>query len=209
MKKTRILLVDDHQIVLKGMSSIVRETLGQGCSVDTASTAGAAFDSLRDGVFDLCIFDIGLPDANGLDVLRRIRSDYPEMKIIVHTVHEQAWYMRAFLDADVDGILFKSADIYEISRALTTVLGGGTFYSHAARVLKNAMDCHPRPTEREMDVLRMLAVGATTEEISATLGISPNTTETHRRHLLEKFNARNVADLILKAVSEGLPLRDG
>lgn len=208
MKKTRIILVDDHQIVLKGMVSIVKETLGQKCSVDTAGTAAAVLENLRESTYDLCIFDIGLPDADGLELLRFIRSEYPSMKVIVHTVHEQAWYMRAFLDADVEGILFKSSDIYEISRALTAVLEGGRFYSHAARVLKNAMDCHPRPTEREMDVLRMLAAGATTEEISVTLGISPNTTETHRRHLLEKFNARNVADLILKAVSEGLPLKE-
>lgn len=141
MKKTRIILVDDHQIVLKGMVSIVKETLGQKCAVDTASTAAAVLENLRESSYDLCIFDIGLPDADGLELLRYLRAEYPKMKVIVHTVHEQAWYMRAFLDADVEGVLFKSSDIYEISRALTTVLEGGRFYSHAARVLKNAMDC--------------------------------------------------------------------
>lgn len=207
MKKSRILLVDDHQIVLKGMLSIIRETLGDNCTVDTAVTASAALDCLDNAPYDVCIFDIGLPDIDGLEILPRFRRDYPDMKIIVHTVCQQAWYMRAFLDADVEGILFKSSDIYEIERALTTVMAGGRFYSHEARVLKNAMDCHPKPTDREMEVLRMLASGATTEEISARLGISANTTETHRRHLLEKFNARNVAELITKAMTEGFPFK--
>ena len=204
--KRSVLLIDDHQVVLKGMLSIVRETLGQECTSDTAGTAAAALRHLRERCYDICIFDVGLPDSDGVSLLRQIRNDYPEMRIIVHTIYEQAWYMRAFLEVDVEGILFKSSDIYEIKRALTTVAGGGRYYSHAARVLRNAIDFHPQPTGRESEVLRMLAAGATTDEISASLGISTNTTETHRRHLLEKFGARNVAELISKAVSEGFPL---
>ena len=80
---------------------------------------------------------------------------------------------------------------------------GHKYYSMAARALKTAVDTHTPPTMREMEILRLLAKGATTEEISRQLSISNNTTESHRRHLLEKFNARNVAELIINAVSQG------
>lgn len=203
METKRILLVDDHIVVLKGLQLIVSEALGKETDIDLVTSGTEAIRMLRLQPYDLCILEIELPDVDGMRMLRTLRRDHPALRRIVHTRHEQLWYMREFIDADVDGVLFKNSDITEISRAVNQVLDGHKYYCMSARVLKAAVDTHTPPTMREMEILHLLAKGATTEEISRQLSISNNTTESHRRHLLEKFNARNVAELIINAVSQG------
>ncbi len=203
METKRILLVDDHIVVLKGLQLIVSEALGKETDIDLATSGTEAIRMLRLQPYDLCILEIELPDVDGMRMLRTLRRDHPALRRIVHTRHEQLWYMREFIEADVDGVLFKNSDITEISRAVNQVLDGHKYYCMSARVLKAAVDTHTPPTMREMEILHLLAKGATTEEISRQLSISNNTTESHRRHLLEKFNARNVAELIINAVSQG------
>lgn len=203
METKRILLVDDYIVVLKGLQLIVSEALGKETDIDLATSGTEAIRMLRLQPYDLCILEIELPDVDGMRMLRTLRRDHPALRRIVHTRHEQLWYMREFIEADVDGVLFKNSDITEISRAVNQVLDGHKYYCMSARVLKAAVDTHTPPTMREMEILHLLAKGATTEEISRQLSISNNTTESHRRHLLEKFNARNVAELIINAVSQG------
>lgn len=203
MDTTRILIIDDHHVVLRGLVQIVRDTLGENAVIHTASSGTAALRLLDTSRYDLCILDIELPDVDGIELMHTICRTHPSLKIIVHTLHEQVWFMKEFLKAEIHGVLFKDSSINEIAQALTSVLAGNKFFSHTARVLKNSIDEHAAPTQREMEVLQMLAAGATTDEISQQLGISTNTTESHRRHLLEKFRARNVAELILRAVAEG------
>lgn len=203
METKRILLVDDHIVVLKGLQLIVSEALGKETDIDLATSGTEAIRMLRLQPYDLCILEIELPDVDGMRMLRTLRRDHPALRRIVHTRHEQLWYMREFIEADVDGVLFKNSDITEISRAVNQVLDVHKYYCMSARVLKAAVDTHTPPTMREMEILHLLAKGATTEEISRQLSISNNTTESHRRHLLEKFNARNVAELIINAVSQG------
>lgn len=203
MNQKHIIIVDDHQVVLKGMSQIVLDVLGPDTVIHTAPTGATLLEFLRTVDFDVCILDMELPDMDGLELLTLLRRQYTSLKIIVHTIHEQVWFMKEFLKFGVEGILFKDCHISEISGALTTVLAGGRYYSRTARILKNAVENHTLPTQRELDVLKLLAAGETTETISRQLDISINTTESHRRHLLEKFNARNVAELVLKAVAEG------
>lgn len=200
----KILIVDDHAIVLKGLCQIVVETFGDGCRITTAATAARAMELAATGGYDICLLDIGLPGAGGLQLLTTLRDRCPDMRIIVNTVHDELWHVKEYIEAGVEGILFKNVDSGEIAKALRTVNDGGIYYCRRALDIRNRMDRYDEPTPREKDVLAHIATGRKTEEIAQIMGISVNTVETHRRHLLDKLNARNMAEMIMNAVSRGL-----
>lgn len=204
-----ILIVDDHRIVLKGLVAIVRETLGNDVRIDTACSGADAVMILKSQRFDVCILDIGLPDMDGVRLLKAMKSQYPEMAVIIHTIHDQIWYMKEFIKYGADAIIFKNTDISEIADALRNVIQGNSYLCQGAKALKRVVGDHQVLTQREHQILTLLAQGKTSNEISGILDVTVPTVEFHRGHLLEKFSARNAADLIVKAISAGyltLPL---
>lgn len=209
----RILLVDDHDLVLQGLRRIVECSLPEVRHVLTASTGQEVMQLSASGHFDLYVLDIELPDMSGLDVIRSVRRSDPAARIIVNTMHEELWFVKDLLQARVEGILFKSVNASLITEAIRRVLQGGTYYCPYAehvRTLLRRSDGGPREelTQREMDVLKKISEGKNTQEIAAELCLSVNTIDTHRRHLLEKLEARNVADLIMTAIARGIiPIR--
>ncbi len=204
-EKLRILIVDDHEVVVKGIAMIVEEALAGLCvSVETVTRGCEAIERMSQHSYDLCFLDIEMPDIDGLGMLKIIRSEHPGVKIIVNTVHEELWYVKDYIKAGVEGILFKSVKAGEISEAVKAVISGESYFCKRARSIARIIDGYNPPTSKELEVLQLLSAGKSTEDIARMLGISPNTAETHRRHLLDKLQARNVAELIMNAVSEGL-----
>lgn len=205
-KKTlRILIVDDHDVVVRGLAMIVKDALTDyDIVIDTATRGCVALEMMGRNPYDLCILDIEMPDINGLGMLKIIRSEHPEVKIIVNTIHEELWYVRDYIKAKVEGILFKSVNADEIKAAVRGVIDNGMYYCRKARAIVRIIEGYNPPTPKEMEVLKLLAAGKSTEDIARFLGISVNTVDSHRRHLLSKLEARNVAELIMNAVSEGL-----
>ncbi len=209
-KKSRILLVDDHDVVLRGLKQIIKDTMPEVLPPDTVSTGTEALNHIKMQHYDLCVLDMELPDIAGLELIKIIRETDPNVKIVVNTIHDELWYLKALVKSDVDGILFKSVNSAEIETALRTVLTRGSYFCESARQAQamflnrdnSAMDSIVTP--RELEVLMLIAGGKNTQEIAQALDLSANTIETHRRHLLEKFNARNVAELIITAVSRGI-----
>ena len=202
--RTDILLVDDHEIVLKGLVHVLKDVIPPHANLFTSSTADGTLRLLRDKVFGICMLDIELPDMDGLDLLHAIREEFPNVKIIVNTCHEELWYIKDFIDCHVEGILFKDIKVSEIEHAVRKVYDGETYYCRKAEKYISVLKNHTQPTSRELDVLMYISQGKSTQDIATILGVSKNTIETHRSHLLEKFNARNVAELIMRAVSEGV-----
>lgn len=199
-----ILLVDDHEIVLRGMRHLIEDILDSECRVDCAKTAAEALSATSAQHYDLCLLDIELPDSPGIELLHKIREKSPGIKIIVNTIHEELWVMKDYFDANVEGILFKDVLSSEIAQAIHVVTDGGTYFCNRASRLKLSLDRSDLPTPKELEVLHMLANGKKTDDIAAEMHLSTNTIETHRRHLLSKLNARNSAELVLKAVKQGL-----
>ncbi len=203
-EKLRILIVDDHEVVVKGIAMIVEESLADLCvSVETVTRGCEAIERMSQHSYDLCFLDIEMPDIDGLGMLKIIRSEHPDIKIIVNTVHEELWYVKDYIKAGVEGILFKSVKAGEISEAVRAVISGEKYFCKRAKAIARIIDEYNPPTSKELEVLQLLSAGKSTEDIARMLGISPNTAETHRRHLLDKLQARNVAELIMNAVSEG------
>lgn len=209
----RILLVDDHDLVLQGLKRIVECSLPEIKVVCTASTGQEALLLVASQSFDLFLLDMELPDMSGLDIITHIRKKTPKARIIVNTMHEEIWFIKNMIHCDIDGILFKSVDATKITEAIRRVLDGETYYCTYAEHVRNQMKRSEEGrkeelTLRELDVLKHISEGKSTQEIAQELCVSTNTVDTHRRHLMEKLDARNAADLIMTAVSKGIiPIR--
>ena len=188
----RILLVDDHDLVLQGLKRIVECSLPEIKNVCTASSGQEALHLIASQRFNLFVLDMELPDISGMDIIVRIREKDPRARIIVNTMHEEIWFIKDLIQSAVDGILFKSIDSTKIAEAIRRVLEGR----------------REELTLRELDVLKRISEGKNTQEIAQELCVSTNTVDTHRRHLMDKLDARNVADLIMTAISKGIiPIR--
>lgn len=140
-------------------------------------------------------------------------GERPRARIIVNTMHEEIWFIKDLIQSAVDGILFKSIDSTKIAEAIRRVLDGGTYYCPYAEHVRAQMrrsdeGRREELTLRELDVLKRISEGKNTQEIAQELCVSTNTVDTHRRHLMDKLDARNVADLIMTAISKGIiPIR--
>ena len=207
----KILIVDDHDVVLKGLSLIISEAFPELERIDCETSGKDALKQLSNKQYNLVVIDIELADIDGIELINRIREEYPNTRILVNTMHEEAWYFKDIKDR-IDGLLFKSVRCDEIARAIRTILDEGKHYfcHRATRVLatiskrESAESDVEQLTIRQLDVLKLLTEGYNTAEIALKLNISANTVETHRRHLLEKFEARNVAELTRKAIMNRL-----
>lgn len=209
----RILLVDDHDLVLQGLKRIVECSLPEIKNVCTASSGQEALLLIASQRFNLFVLDMELPDISGMDIIVRIREKDPQARIIVNTMHEEIWFIKNFIQCSVDGILFKSIDSTKIAEAIRRVLDGETYYcpyaEHVRAQMKRSDEGRREElTLRELDVLKRISEGKNTQEIAQELCVSTNTVDTHRRHLMYKLDARNVADLIMTAISKGIiPIR--
>ncbi len=211
-KTFSILLVDDHDLVLQGLKRIIESSLPEISVISTAMTGREALE--KSGPFDVYMLDVELPDMNGLELVQHIRDRYPDSRIIINTIHEEIWFIKNIMRHNVNGILFKSIDSEKVVEALRRVIAGNTYYCRNAERVRRMLHRNTSGgrscslSARELDVLKHISDGKSTSEIADELCLSINTVETHRRHLLDKLGARNVADLVMTAVSEGIiPLR--
>ena len=212
-REIRILLVDDHDLVLQGLKRIVECSLPEIKNVCTASSGQEALLLIASQRFNLFVLDMELPDISGMDIIVRIREKDPQARIIVNTMHEEIWFIKNLIQCSVDGILFKSIDSTKIAEAIRRVLDGETYYcpyaEHVRAQMKRSDEGRREElTLRELDVLKRISEGKNTQEIAQELCVSTNTVDTHRRHLMDKLDVRNVADLIMTAISKGIiPIR--
>lgn len=212
-REIRILLVDDHDLVLQGLKRIVECSLPEIKNVCTASSGQEALLLIASQRFNLFVLEMELPDISGMDIIVRIREKDSQARIIVNTMHEEIWFIKNLIQCSVDGILFKSIDSTKIAEAIRRVLDGETYYcpyaEHVRAQMKRSDEGRREElTLRELDVLKRISEGKNTQEIAQELCVSTNTVDTHRRHLMDKLDARNVADLIMTAISKGIiPIR--
>ncbi len=202
-----ILVVDDHELVLRGISEILGKTFPTA-DILTAPTGEVAMSYVSQKRIDLVTVDLELPDMSGFVLIDLIRAKSPETKILVNTIHDEIWTIKRLAERRVEGVIFKSARASSFVEAVSQILEGGTYCDRNAQSLMKSIELQSAEeaglSVREVEVLRLIAGGLNTEEIGARLYLSPNTIETHRRHLLEKLNVRNAAELVHRAISAGI-----
>ena len=212
---TRILIADDHAVVRSGLKLILQsqpdfELVGEAA---TGEETLAKTLALRPEVL---VVDIGMPGLNGLEAARLIREQAPEIRIVVLTMYDDQAYLQQALEIGAAGYVLKQAADAELVAAIRAVLRGESFIYPSLTgqlinlVLQQKKQVTPAPegaaelSAREMEVLRLVALGYSGQQIADQLGISASTVETHRAHVMEKLNLRGRAQLVRYALSKGL-----
>ena len=211
MKPIRVLIADDHALVRAGIRALVEKIEGV-VVVGEAGRGSEAMELVRDFRPNLMLLDITMPDGGGFEVLDQLTKKYPEIKVIVLTVHEAGEYAIRALREGAAGFLPKSAASTELEQAIQTVVRGETYISpetsrktlleYGKGVTKRDLLASLSPRQRE--VLRLIAEGKTTKQIAQVLEISVKTVETHRAQLMERLSIHDVAGLVRYAIIVGL-----
>jgi len=173
--------------------------------VGHATNAASCLSFLKQQQPDIILMDINLPDKSGIDLCKTVRQKYPSVFVLGLSTFNQQAVIRNMTDNGASGYVLKNADKDELMNAIGTVLSGKTYFSReVAAALGESVREGPLITRREKEVLGLIAGGLTNAEIAAQLFISVPTVNTHRKSLLEKFDAKNTAILISKATKQGI-----
>lgn len=212
---TRIVLCDDHQIIREGLRSLL-EGQSDLRVVGEAINGLDAIKLVRDKNPDLVILDIAMPEMNGIAAARRISADHPKVKIIGLSMHSDRHFVTEMLSAGASGYMLKDSAFNELTGAIRTIMAGGLFVSpHIAGNVLDEFLRRARPnqvpakhaaelSQREREILQLIAEGHSTKVIAGRLNVSVKTIETHRQHIMQKVGTDNVAALTKYAVREGI-----
>ena len=212
----QILIVDDHKLMREGLSSL----LGQQPDIQVVAHAVNGREAVQLSERhspDVVVMDVSMPDLNGIDATRQILSRRPKTKVIALSMHSDRQFIAEMFRAGACGYLLKDSAFEDLASAIRTVAKNHTFI--APRISGFSFEEYtpaqtgtplvsPRLTDREREVLQLLAEGKGTKEIAAQLGLSAKTIETHRQHLMDKLEIYSVAELTKFAIREGLTTLD-
>ncbi|MBS1509555.1 MAG: response regulator transcription factor [Bacteroidetes bacterium] len=202
--QTEVFIVDDHYMVIEGIRSLLQqekdvEWLGH------ATTAASCLAFLKQQQPDVLLMDVNLPDKSGIDLCKEVKQLYPHVSVVGLSTFNQQAIIRNMVDNGASGYVLKNATRAELKEAIDAVVKGNTYFSFEAALTLNEPEAGlPLVTRREKEVLQQIAEGLTNAEIAELLFISVATVNTHRKSLLEKFDVKNTATLIGKAIRLGM-----
>lgn len=212
-EKARIVLADDHPILLDGLRALIKaqddlELVGE------ATNGLAALRIIKEQRPDLAVIDISMPELNGIALGRRLADELPAVKLLVLTLHEDRAYLKQALDAGIRGYVLKRTAAENLAAAIRAVLSGGLYVDPAIarRVFqpnaKNGGRAGPESgslalTEREAEVLKLVALGFTNKEIARRLDVGVKSIETYRARGSEKLDIKTRAELVRYAAAQG------
>jgi DNA-binding NarL/FixJ family response regulator len=209
----RILIADDHRLVIDGIKLMLESAEDMLC-VGEASNGKEALAMLEKVPADVLLLDINMPEMDGLECSRLVKTRFPKVKILVLSMLKEASLVKSMLRNGASGFLLKNAGKDEVMEAIRQVNEGKQAFSE--QVLETVMDSFsskpakpisnpfPKLSRREKQILQLIVEEKTTSEIAEELFISFGTVETHRRNILMKLNARNTAGLVKAAIDYGL-----
>jgi DNA-binding NarL/FixJ family response regulator len=189
--KNRILLIDDHFLFLDGLELLLKKTKRFEVA-GKLSDPLQAIDFLVQNEVDMVLVDIQMPGINGIDLLKRIQSRFPLIKVVMISMHEEDEFVQEVISLGGCGFLSKSLDSDKMVEELTRICKGLKVFPK--RIRKNSPTEHF--SDRELEILRLLAKGKNSYEIAEQLFITLNTVKTHRRNMLRKLNASNTSQLL-------------
>lgn len=208
----RVLLADDHPLVRAGVRRVL-DAEPHLIVVGEAEDGTQALAAIRTAAPDVLVLDLAMPGVDGLAVLRQAKTIRPALRIVVLTMHASPEYVARAIQSGADGYLLKESAVQDLVSAIEAVAAGRAYHSpqiqaHLASLVRNGAAAAPRDmdrlTGREREVLREIALGRSTKQIAARLGIGVRTVETHRANLMRKLDRHSVALLTQFAIREGL-----
>ncbi len=213
---SRVFLADDHGILREGLKHILMQS--SFCEVvGEAADGKEALEKIDEIKPDIVIMDISMPEMTGIEAARKIRKYYPDMKVIILSRHDNEEYLEQLLKYGIHGYVLKDDAGHDLIRAIEAVLKGETYLSTriTTRIMKDLSGSgrekkeagtsrYQTLTNREREILKLIAEGKSNEEIGKGLRISPRTVKVHRSNLMKKLDVHKVADLVKYAVKTGL-----
>jgi DNA-binding NarL/FixJ family response regulator len=210
MKKPRVLLADDHSLVLEGFKKLLEEH----CELVGTAVDGRALLEAAAGLQpEVVILDISMPLLNGIDAARKLKKQHPHIKIIFVTMHSEKAYLREAFKAGASGYLLKASASDELAQAIQTVLSDR--YYVTTLITKDVIESlltsngpHEASeddlTVRQREILQLVAEGHSAKEIAQILNVSPRTVEFHKAQIMEQLDLHSTAELIKYAITHGL-----
>ena len=210
----RILLADDHRIVRQGLRRILEEN-SQMEVAGEASDGREAVQMALDKEPDVIVMDVAMPHLGGMEAIRQISKRLPSAKVLVLSMYSEESYVVQMLEAGAKGYLLKDSADTDLVEAVLAVSNGKSFFSPLiSKILldeyvrqlqeKGISDRYELLTEREREILQLIAEGKTSREIAELLNLSSSTVDTHRGHIMEKLDLHNPYEVVLYAVRKGL-----
>jgi DNA-binding NarL/FixJ family response regulator len=212
-EKIRIVLADDHPIVLDGLRNLIRAE-PDFALVGEAASGLSALKIIREQRPDVAVLDISMPELNGILLSRRLAGEMPALRLLVLTLHEDRAYLNQALEAGVRGYVLKRSAVENLVQAIRAVMVGGLYIDPAivGRVFESKQvnkrlaarkGVAPALTDREADVLKMAALGFTNKEIASRLDVGVKSIETYKARGLEKLGLKTRAELVRYASGQG------
>jgi DNA-binding NarL/FixJ family response regulator len=207
--RIKVLLADDHNLVRAGLRKIL-ETEPEMLVTGEVADGGAALQELERQRADVVVLDLSMPGMDGFQLLTEAGRRWPEIKLLVLTMHDDPEHAARAIRQGADGYLLKDSAAQDLVAAIYAVMEGRSWYSEpvqrALSLMMRGDAARPvdKLTGRELDVLKLVARGLSTKEIATQLSIGPRTVETHRANLMRKLELRSVALLTQFALREGL-----
>lgn len=212
MNRIKVLLTDDHQIILDGLQSLLKNA-AEITVIAEANNGREALRMLELLQTDVVLMDIDMPVMNGIEALKEIRRRFPKVKVIILSMHSETGMIRSLMDLGAQGYLLKSCSQEELFTAIRKVARGQSFFSPdvtlsllrtdgGERTIKDARN--EMLTDRESEILKLIVAGFSNKEIGEKLFISHRTVDTHRTNIMKKLNVSNIAGLISYAIRHGM-----
>ena len=212
MKSIRVLVADDHAVLRDGLVALLNRS-GECVVVAEAADGMDAIEQAHAQHPDVAVVDVSMPRLNGIEVVRRLKQELPQVKTLVLTMHAEEEYVLHMVRVGAMGFLLKESASSELLAAVQALAAGKRYFGpHASRVLAQQLqepraaldDPYRALSTREREVFHLVIEGLTTKEIATRLDIGTKTAENHRARVLEKLDARNAAELVRYAVRHGL-----
>ena len=207
-KPKRIVIVDDHPLFRKGFEQLINSSDDAFKICGEAGDAAQGMSVIRQLSPDLVIVDLSLPGANGIELIKNIRAEFPKLPVLILSMHDESLYALRGLRAGAQGYVMKQEALENVIIAIREVLAGRPYLSHdmSAKLITNFASGSNRgnPTDklsdRELEILELIGKGRDVREIANALHISAKTVETHRAHIKEKLNLKNARQVTRFAV---------
>jgi DNA-binding NarL/FixJ family response regulator len=214
----KLFVVDDHPIFIDGITGLLKDTPGFEI-IGTAINGKELLDKMASNMPDIILMDINMPEMDGIEATKEIKRIYPDVKVIMLTMFNDIRFIKELLEIGAKGYILKNISREDLIKAIQTVSSGKPFLDSAVqeKVIssmsaaeeediddKEADAMVQNITSRELEILQLIALGLTSQDISKKLYISKNTVETHRKNLLAKLNVKNTASLLKFAYKKGL-----
>jgi two-component system invasion response regulator UvrY len=205
----RVIIVDDHPVVRRGLKQIIAAEQDMQV-VGEAENAREGIRIIRETACDVVVLDITLPDASGLDVLSRLKSELPTLPVLIMSIHDEEPYALRVLKAGASGYLMKDSLPEELIKAIRKITSGGKYISPsiaerlASEFASSEKALHEKLSDREFQILCLIASGKSLKEIGEVLCISGKTVSSYRSRILEKMSMSTNADLTRYALEHHL-----